>query len=109
MLFSVVDDRSGVAYQAYHCAYGEAVECALQFLFNAMSPKADARFPFCGRPRYLYMDNGPVTRSHVFQQVMGYLDIEVRTASAPRPRWPPHHSTCERQSGAAVPHRERGP
>jgi Integrase core domain len=79
MLYSVVDDRSGVAYQEYHCTYGEAVEAALQFLFNAMAPKADERFPFGGRPRYLYLDNGPVVRSHVFQQVMGYLDIEVRT------------------------------
>ena len=50
MLYSVVDDRSGVAYQEYHCAYGEEVEAALQFLFNAMAPKADERFPFCGRP-----------------------------------------------------------
>ena len=25
------------------------------------------------------MDNGPVARSHVFQQVMDYLDIEVQT------------------------------
>jgi transposase len=79
MLFSVVDDRSGVAYQEYHCAYGEAAEVALQFLFNAMAPKADARFPFGGRPAYLYTDNGPVTRSHVFHQVMGYLGIEVKT------------------------------
>jgi hypothetical protein len=55
------------------------VEVALQFLFNAMAPKVDERFPFCGRPRYLYLDNGPVARSHVFHQVMGYLDIEVRT------------------------------
>ena len=45
MLFSVVDDRSGVAYQEYHCAYGEAVEVALQFLFNAMAPKADDALP----------------------------------------------------------------
>ena len=52
MLFSVVDDRSGVAYQEYHCAYGEAVEVALQFLFSAMSAKADDRFPFSGRPAY---------------------------------------------------------
>ena len=29
MLFSVVDARSGVAYQEYHCAYGEAAEVAL--------------------------------------------------------------------------------
>ena len=79
MLFSVVDDRSGVAYQEYHCAYGEAVEVALQFLFNAMSPKSDERFPFGGRPAYLYADNGPVTRSHVFRQVMDYLGIEVQT------------------------------
>ena len=41
MLYSVVDDRSGVAYQEYHCTYGEAVEVALQFLFNAMTSKAD--------------------------------------------------------------------
>jgi hypothetical protein len=79
MLYSVVDDRSGVAYQEYHCTYGEAVEAALQFLFNAMTSKADAHFPFCGRPVYLYADNGPVTQSHVFQRVMDSLDIVVRT------------------------------
>jgi hypothetical protein len=78
MLYSGVDDRSGVAYQEYHCTYGEAVEAALQFLFNAMTSKADPRFPFCGRPVYLDADNGPVTHSQVFQRVMGYLDIEVR-------------------------------
>lgn len=79
MLFSVVDDRSGVAYQEYHCAYGEGVEIALRFLFNAMSPKSDERSPFAGRPAYLYMDNGPVARSHVFKQVMDYLGIDVQT------------------------------
>jgi hypothetical protein len=79
MLYSVVDDRSGVAYQEYHCAYGEDGETALKFLFSAMAPKADARFPFCGRPHALYLDNGPVARSQVLHQVMDYLDIEVRT------------------------------
>ena len=79
MLYSVVDDRSGVAYQEYHCAYGEDVETALKFLFSAMAPKADARFPFCGRPHALYLDNGPVARSQVLHQVMGYLNIDVRT------------------------------
>jgi hypothetical protein len=34
MLYSVVDDRSGVAYQEYHCVYGEDAETALRFLFN---------------------------------------------------------------------------
>lgn len=27
----------------------------------------------------LYMDNGPITRSSVFQKVMGYLGIEICT------------------------------
>ena len=78
MLYSIVDDRSGVAYQEYHCTYGESVEAALQFLFNAMTPKTDARFPLSGRPTALYMDNGPVAKSHVFHQVMRYLDIAVQ-------------------------------
>jgi hypothetical protein len=38
MLYSVVDDCSGVAYCEYHCVYGEDAETALRFLFNAMSP-----------------------------------------------------------------------
>jgi hypothetical protein len=79
MLFSVVDDRSGVAYQEYHCVYGEEVEAALRFLFHAMAPKAREDFPFQGIPALLYMDNGPVAHSHVFQQVMQYLSIDVRT------------------------------
>jgi len=39
MLYSVVDDRSGMCYQEYHCVYGEDVEAALRFLFNAMTAK----------------------------------------------------------------------
>lgn len=79
MLYSIVDDRSGVAYQEYHCTYGESVEAALQFLFNAMTPKTDTRFPFGGRPTEIYTDNGPVAKSHVFHQVMRSLDIVVQT------------------------------
>jgi hypothetical protein len=79
MLYSVVDDRSGVAYQEYHGVYGEDVEAALRFLFNAMAPKSVEDFPFQGRPRMLYMDSGPIAKSLVFQKVMGYLGIEVRT------------------------------
>ena len=75
----VVDDRSGGAYPEYHCAYGEAVEVALRFLFNAMAPKADARCPLAGRPAALSMENGPGTRSHVFHQVRDSLGIEVQT------------------------------
>ena len=79
MLFSVVDDRSGVAYQEYHCVYGEDAETALRFLFNSMAPKADPSFPFQGRPKLIYLDNGPVAKRRVFQSVMRALGIEWQT------------------------------
>lgn len=79
MLFSVVDDRSGVCYQEYQCVYGENAESALRFLFNAMAPKADVTFRFQGRPRMIYLDNGPVAKSRVFQNVMQALGIDWKT------------------------------
>ena len=79
MLYSVVDDRSGVAYQEYHEVYGEDVGAALKFLFNAMSAKTTEGFFFQGIPKMLYLDNGPIGRSRVFQKVMNYLGVEVRT------------------------------
>jgi len=79
MLFSVVDDRSGVSYMEYRCVYGEDAESALRFLFNAMAPKAEPAFPFQGRPQLLYLDNGPVAKSRVFQTVMQALGIAWQT------------------------------
>lgn len=79
MLFSVVDDRSGVCYQEYRCVYGEDAESALRFLFNAMALKADKAFPFQGRPKMIYLDNGPVAKSRVFQNVMQSLGINWQT------------------------------
>jgi len=80
MLFSVVDDRSGVAYQEYRCVYGEDVETALRFLFNAMASKPevdDGADPFGGIPAALSLDNGPVAKSAVFKRVMESLGIQV--------------------------------
>ena len=79
MLYSVVDDRSGVVYQEYHGVYGEDVEAALRFLFAAMAPKSEESLPFQGIPAMLYLDNGPIAKSRVFRRVMDYLGIEVRT------------------------------
>ena len=79
MLYSVVDDRSGFCYQEYHCVYGEDVEAALRFLFNAMSAKSIEGFPFQGIPQMLYLDNGPISKSRVFQNVMDCLGINVVT------------------------------
>jgi transposase InsO family protein len=80
MLFSVVDDRSGVGYQEYRCVYGEDAESALRFLFNAMAPKPYMPdFPFQGIPGMLYMDCGPVSKSRVFHNVMDALGVDCQT------------------------------
>jgi hypothetical protein len=78
-LFSVVDDRSGVAHQEYRCVYGEDAESALKFLFNAMAPKAGEAEPFQGIPSTIHLDNGPVAKSAVFKRVMECLGVEVIT------------------------------
>lgn len=53
MLFSVVDDRSGMAYQD------------------------EAGNPFQGIPGTIQLDNGPVGKSAVFRRVMDCLGVEV--------------------------------
>nr|WP_321404931.1 IS481 family transposase [uncultured Desulfobacter sp.] len=78
MLYSIVDDRSGVAFQQYNAVYGEDAESALRFLFSAMSAKAIEGFPFQGIPEMIYMDNGPIAKSSVFQKVMQYLGVRIR-------------------------------
>jgi hypothetical protein len=79
MLYSAVDDRSGVAYQEYHVVFGEDVEAALRFLYSAMAVKTVDGFPFQGIPEMLYMDNGPIAKSQIFQRVMGLLGVQIRT------------------------------
>jgi hypothetical protein len=79
MLYSAVDDRSGVAYQEYHGVYGEDVDAALRFLFNAMASKENENFPFQGIPKLIYMDNGPIAKSLTFRRVMHFLDVEIQT------------------------------
>ena len=79
LLASVVDDRSGTSYQEYFLSDGENVLMALQFLFNAMSPKKDKDFPFQGIPKGIYLDNGPISKSLTFLRVMELLGIEVKT------------------------------
>src|SRR3954454_8929338 len=79
MLFSAVDDRSGVAYQEYRCVYGEDVAAALRFLFNAMAPKDEPGLVLQGIPAMLYLDNGPVAKSATFRRVMAQLGADVHT------------------------------
>ena len=79
MLFSVVDDRSGAAWQEYRCVYGEDAESGLRFLFNAMAPKDVEGPAIQGIPESLYLDNGPIAKSGVFNTVMQRLGVQVMT------------------------------
>ncbi|MCG8610148.1 MAG: IS481 family transposase [Pseudomonadales bacterium] len=81
MIASVVDDRSGACYQEYHYVLGEDVMTALKFFFAAMSPKPHKDNPFCGIPKILVLDNGPVAKSLVFKRVMELLGVELRVNS----------------------------
>jgi len=69
MLYSLVDDRSGVAYQEYHVVFGEDVEAALRFFYRAMAVKETEGFPFQGIPHMIYTDNGPIARSSISTSV----------------------------------------
>ena len=77
MLFSVVDDRSGACYQEYRCVYGEDAENGLRFLFNAMAPKEGDGPALQGIPEALYLDNGPIAKSGIFNTVMDRLGVRV--------------------------------
>jgi hypothetical protein len=99
MLFSTVDDRSGMAYQEYRCVYREDAGAALRFLLNAMAPKPQDHAPFQGIPRMIYMDNGPVARSQVFHQVMRYLDVPLSDQNSLRNEIPTVRPYGSRNAG----------
>jgi hypothetical protein len=67
MLFSVVDDRSGVCYQEYRCVYDEDVEAALRFLYNAMA-----------------LRQSRVSRSRVSRRCSTWITVPSRRARSSR-------------------------
>jgi hypothetical protein len=105
MLFSAVDDRSGVAYQEYRCVYGEDVAAALRFLFNAMAPKDEPGLVLQGIPAMLYLDNGPVAKSATFRRVMAQLGVDVHTHM---PRGSDGRRVTARSKGKSLPRRRPG-
>lgn len=104
MLYSVVDDRSGVAYQEYRCVYGEDVESGLRFLFNAMAPKEGHGAARDSRRDLSRQRPGCAKRrvSHSHGASRGSSD----DAPARRQRWSANHGALERQGRAAVPDRK---
>ena len=105
MLFSIVDGRSGAAYQEYRCVYGEDVEVALRFLFSAMAPKAVEDVPW-GVPVMLYMDKRSHCEKPDFPAGNGVLEHRDTDAPAGRQGWAPRDGPVEGKGGKALPHRQ---
>ena len=89
MLFSVVDDRSGAAYQEYRCVYGEDVESGLRFLFNAMAPQGRNRSGPAGHPGGAVSRQRPDRQERRLQHRHGAPRRTGHDARAGRPRRPP--------------------
>lgn len=102
MLYSVVDDRSGVCYQEYHCVYGEDVEAALRFLFNAMTAKTTDGFPFQGIPEMIYKRLRANCQKPRISKRYGLLENQVGHASACWQGWSSGNSSFQGQSGKTV-------
>ena len=107
MLFSVVDDRSGVAYQEYHCVYGEDVEAALRFLFNAMAPKPMDDFPFHGIPQHDLPGQRPDREEPGLSAGDALFGCRRPRPYATGQGWPAGDGAVEGEGRAALPHRER--
>lgn len=78
MLFSVVDDRSGLitVNTAVCMAKMRSLPCVFCLMPWRLKSSGDVSR---GRPKMLYLDNGPVAKSHVFQNVMQALQIDWQT------------------------------
>lgn len=107
MLYGIVDDRSGVAFQQYNAVYGEDAEYALRFLFSAMSAKAIEGFPFLGIPEMIYMENGPIAKKQCFSKSYAISWGSHPLPSPSRKRWPKNHGTLKRKSGKTLPDYKR--
>lgn len=58
---------------------GDDKGSGLRFLFNATAPKDEPRQALQGIPEALYLDDGPIAKSAVFNTVMERLGVRVMT------------------------------
>ena len=66
MLYSLVDDRSGVAYVEYRCVYGEDVEAALRFCSMPCQPNLRT-IPFRASGSALYRQRSGSVKAWCFK------------------------------------------
>lgn len=79
MVYSVIDDKSGLIYSRYYLAEGEDTLTALDFLYHAFSKMAHEEPELYGIPDFIYTDNASFVKSRLFMRVMTKLGIQVLT------------------------------
>jgi hypothetical protein len=77
MLFSVVDDNSGITYSKYYYAAGEDTLTALDFLYHAFAKITTYNNELYGIPDFLYTDNGSFIKSRLFIRVMEKMGVKI--------------------------------
>lgn len=79
MVYSVIDDKSGLVYSRYYLAEGEDTLTALDFLYHAFSKMTGEQPELYGIPDFIYTDNASFIKSRLFMRVMTKLGIQVLT------------------------------
>ncbi len=79
MVYSVIDDKSGLTYSRYYLAEGEDTLTVLDFLYHAFAKMTDLQTELYGIPDFIYTDNASFVRSRLFMRVMHKLGIQVLT------------------------------
>jgi hypothetical protein len=79
MLYSVIDDKSGLSYSRYYLAEGEDTLTALDFLYHAFSKITGDQPELYGIPDFIYTDNASFVKSRLFIRVMEKLGIQILT------------------------------
>jgi hypothetical protein len=79
MLYSVIDDKSGLTYSRYYLAEGEDRLTALDFLYHAFSKITGDQPELYGIPDFIYTDNASFVKSRLFVRVMTKLGIQILT------------------------------
>lgn len=79
MVYSVIDDKSGLTFSQYYLAEGEDTLTALDFLYHAFSKMMEDQPELYGIPDFIYTDNASFVKSKLFMRVMQKLGIQVLT------------------------------
>jgi hypothetical protein len=106
MLFSVVDDNSGISFSKYYYAEGEDTMTALDFLYYSFSKITSHNNELFGIPEFLYTDNGSFIKSKLFQRVMHKIGVNIlshlprgkggrKTTSRAKGKVERHHSSVK--------------